>query len=47
MVKDDGYDPARTIPIVDEYLDSDKVWAAWTTGTSCDGARVMGWLRSR
>ena len=25
--KDDGYDPARTIPLIDELLDSDKVFA--------------------
>ena len=31
--KDDGYDAARTIPIVDELLDSDKVFALWTLGT--------------
>jgi ABC-type branched-subunit amino acid transport system substrate-binding protein len=33
LAKDDGYDPARTIPIVDEYLDSDKVFAVWTSGS--------------
>ena len=31
--KDDGYDPARTIPIVDELLDSEKVFAVWTLGS--------------
>ena len=31
--KDDGYDAARTIPLVDELLDSEKVFALWTTGT--------------
>ncbi|MPY94965.1 MAG: ABC transporter substrate-binding protein [Acidimicrobiia bacterium] len=31
--KDDGYDPARTIPLVDELLDSEKVFALWTLGT--------------
>ena len=25
--KDDGYDPARTIPLVDELIDSEKVFA--------------------
>ncbi len=29
IVKDDGYDPARTIPLVDELLDSEKVFAIW------------------
>ena len=33
LVKDDGYDPARTIPMVDEYLDSDKVFTVWTSGS--------------
>ena len=33
LVKDDGYDPARTIPIVDEFLDSEKVFAIWGLGT--------------
>jgi branched-chain amino acid transport system substrate-binding protein len=32
-MKDDGYDAARTIPIVDELLDSEKVFAVWTLGT--------------
>jgi ABC-type branched-subunit amino acid transport system substrate-binding protein len=33
IVKDDGYDPARTIPLVDELIDSDKVFAVWTLGS--------------
>ena len=33
IVKDDGYDPARTIPAVDELLDSEKVFALWALGT--------------
>jgi branched-chain amino acid transport system substrate-binding protein len=32
--KDDGYDPARTIPLVDELLDSDKVFALQTGGSA-------------
>ncbi len=32
--KDDSYDPARTIPMVDELLDSDKVFALTTSGSS-------------
>jgi branched-chain amino acid transport system substrate-binding protein len=31
--KDDGYDPARTIPIVDELIDSEKVFDVWTLGS--------------
>jgi len=31
--KDDGYDPTRTIPIVDELLDSEKAFGIWTLGT--------------
>ncbi|MEZ5233726.1 MAG: ABC transporter substrate-binding protein [Acidimicrobiales bacterium] len=31
--KDDGYDPARTIPLVDELIDSEKVFAVQTLGT--------------
>ena len=33
IVKDDGYDPARTIPLVDELIDSEKVFAMWTLGS--------------
>ena len=33
IAKDDGYDAARTIPIVDEMLDSEKVFAMWTLGS--------------
>ncbi|MGE0171103.1 ABC transporter substrate-binding protein [Nocardioides sp.] len=33
LQKDDGYDPARAIPNVDELLDSEKVFAIWTLGT--------------
>ncbi|MFN0026773.1 MAG: ABC transporter substrate-binding protein [Acidimicrobiales bacterium] len=33
ITKDDGYDPARAIPNVDELLDSEKVFAIWTLGT--------------
>jgi branched-chain amino acid transport system substrate-binding protein len=33
IYKDDGYDPARTIPLVDEFLDSDKVFDIWLTGS--------------
>jgi branched-chain amino acid transport system substrate-binding protein len=30
---DDGYDPARTIPNIDEFLDSQKSFAVWTLGS--------------
>jgi branched-chain amino acid transport system substrate-binding protein len=33
VVKDDGYDAARTIPLVDELIDSEKVFAQWTLGS--------------
>jgi branched-chain amino acid transport system substrate-binding protein len=33
VVKDDGYDSARTIPLVDELIDSEKVFAMWTLGS--------------
>ena len=33
VAKDDGYDAARTIPIVDELLDSEKVFDVWTLGS--------------
>ncbi|MPY91514.1 MAG: ABC transporter substrate-binding protein [Acidimicrobiia bacterium] len=32
--KDDAYDPARTIPLVDELLDSDRVFALTTSGSA-------------
>jgi branched-chain amino acid transport system substrate-binding protein len=32
-MKDDGYDPARTIPNIDEFLDSEKSFAVWTLGS--------------
>ena len=33
ITKDDGYDSTRTIPLVDELIDSDKVFAMWTLGS--------------
>jgi ABC-type branched-subunit amino acid transport system substrate-binding protein len=33
VLKDDGYDPARTIPLVDELIDSEKVFAVETMGS--------------
>ena len=43
--KDDGYDVARTIPLVDEMLDSDKVFAIWTVGTP-SGLKVYDKINS-
>ncbi|MEZ5265353.1 MAG: ABC transporter substrate-binding protein [Acidimicrobiales bacterium] len=33
VLKDDGYDPARTIPLVDELIDAEKVFAVETMGS--------------
>jgi branched-chain amino acid transport system substrate-binding protein len=33
IVKDDGYDPARTIPLTDELIDSEHVFMQWALGT--------------
>jgi branched-chain amino acid transport system substrate-binding protein len=33
ITKDDGYDSARTIPLVDELIDSERVFAMWTLGS--------------
>jgi len=33
IVKDDGYDPAKTVPYVDEFLDSEKVFGQVTLGS--------------
>jgi ABC-type branched-subunit amino acid transport system substrate-binding protein len=33
IIRDDGYDPARTIPIVDELIDSQKVFEVMTQGS--------------
>jgi branched-chain amino acid transport system substrate-binding protein len=44
--KDDVYDAAKTIPLVDELLDSDKVFAIWTTGTPA-GLKVYGKINDR
>ena len=32
-MRDDGYDPARTIPLVDELIDSEKVFDVMTQGS--------------
>ncbi|MDH4144389.1 MAG: ABC transporter substrate-binding protein [Acidimicrobiia bacterium] len=33
IAKDDGYDPTRSIPLVDEFMDADKVFAIWGLGS--------------
>jgi len=33
VLRDDAYDPTRTIPLVDELIDSEKVFAVETAGT--------------
>ena len=33
LMKDDGYDSARTIPLVEELVDSEKVFVMWTLGS--------------
>ncbi len=44
--RDDGYDAARTIPLVDELIDSEKVFAVWTLG-SPPGLKVYDKLNQR
>ena len=44
--RDDGYDSARTIPLVDELIDSQKVFAVWTLG-SPNGLKVYDKLNQR
>jgi len=46
IVKDDGYDATRTIPLVDEMIDSTKVFAVWTLG-SPNGLKVYDKLNQR
>ena len=45
-MRDDAYDPARTIPLVDELIDSQKVFAVGTVGTP-NQVRVFGRLNER
>src|SRR5690349_21979480 len=33
IVKDDAYDASKTIPLVDELIDSEKVFDMWTLGS--------------
>jgi ABC-type branched-subunit amino acid transport system substrate-binding protein len=44
--RDDGYDPARTIPLVDELIDSERVFAVGTVGTP-NQLKVFGKLNER
>jgi hypothetical protein len=46
IVKDDGYDSARTIPLVDELIDSEKVFAQITLG-SANAFKVYDKLNAR
>ncbi len=46
IFRDDGYDVARTIPLVDEMLDSEKVFTVWTTGTP-SGLKVYDKINQR
>ncbi len=46
VFKDDGYDPARTVPLVDELIDSEKVFAVITLG-SAPGFKVYEKLNQR
>jgi branched-chain amino acid transport system substrate-binding protein len=45
-LKDDGYDAARTIPLVDEILDSEKAFAVWTVGTP-SGLKIYDKINQR
>jgi ABC-type branched-subunit amino acid transport system substrate-binding protein len=46
IYKDDGYDPARTVPLVDELIDSEKVFGVITLG-SAPGFKVFDKLNQR
>ncbi len=46
ITKDDGYDPARTIPLTDELIDSEKVFAIATLG-SAPGMKTYDKLNQR
>jgi branched-chain amino acid transport system substrate-binding protein len=46
VAKDDGYDPARTIPLTDELIDSEKVFAVWTLG-SANALKIYDKLNQR
>ena len=46
VVRDDGYDVARTIPLVDEMLDKEQVFALWTFGTP-SGLKVYDKINQR
>lgn len=46
IYRDDGYDPARTVPLVDEFLDSDHAFDIWLTGSPA-GLKVYDKLSQR
>jgi branched-chain amino acid transport system substrate-binding protein len=46
IIKDDGVDPARTVPLTDELVDSEKVFAQITLG-SANGFAVYDKLNER
>jgi branched-chain amino acid transport system substrate-binding protein len=46
IYKDDGYDPARTVPLTDELIDSEKVFAVLSNGTPT-GLKVHQKLNDR
>ena len=46
VVRDDAYDPARTIPLIDELLDSERVFAIGTVGTP-NQVKVFGKINAR
>jgi ABC-type branched-subunit amino acid transport system substrate-binding protein len=46
VYKDDGYDPARTVPLTDELIDSEHVFAVLTNG-SPTGLKVYDKLNQR
>lgn len=46
IYKDDAYDPARTVPLTDELIDSEKVFAVLSNGTPT-GLKVFQKLNDR
>jgi branched-chain amino acid transport system substrate-binding protein len=46
VLRDDGYDATRTIPLVGEMLDSERVFALWTLGTPA-GVKVYDKINER
>ncbi len=46
IARDDGLDPARTIPLIDEFIDSEHVFAVFSLGAS-GALKVQGKLNQR